>query len=71
LNNFNDVLIYFAVPTVVLKIVALNNIIDGEELLLTCNVIGNPPAEISWYKGNLIYLVYPTFYCNFQFYVTE
>jgi len=37
-------------PTVVLKIVALNNIIDGEELLLTCNVIGNPPAEISWYK---------------------
>jgi len=37
-------------PTIIQKIVALNNIIDGEELLLTCNVIGNPPAEISWFK---------------------
>ena len=45
-------------PTIIQKIVALNNIIDGEELLLTCNVIGNPPAEISWFKGNSIWVYY-------------
>lgn len=37
-------------PTMVYKIVAVNNIIDGEALLLTCKVIGNPPTEIQWYK---------------------
>lgn len=37
-------------PTIVVKIVALNNIIDGEELLLTCNAVGNPPTEIQWFK---------------------
>jgi len=37
-------------PTMVFKIVALNNIIEGEDLSLTCNIIGNPPTEISWYK---------------------
>ena len=58
-------IIYLIVPTMVFKIVALNNVIEGEDLSLTCNIIGNPPTEISWYKGNFIYLNLLSFHVAF------